>query len=146
MLKGLEDRECLPRSKLNCITVIAVVWSESSWVFPVSCAADESQFVCLSNGSLAQVHLGNANGFSAVFKKCKGLPPPAAPLLPPSATTKLTQLNDLLWNNNFIFTSMNLLEYVIYQFFSEMEALRSREYKLLEIVWYVNSLALFPHT
>ena len=27
-----------------------------------------------------------------------------------------------------------------------MGALHSREYKLLEIVWYVNSLALFPHT
>jgi len=35
---------------------------------------------------------------------------------------------------------------VIYQFLSEMGALCSREYKLLEIVWYVNSLSLFPHT
>ena len=52
---------------------ITTVWSESSWAFPESHAADNSERS--SNGGLAQeAHLGNANGYAAVvLQEMQGL-------------------------------------------------------------------------
>jgi len=56
------------QGKYQYTMAITSVLSESLWMFPDSCTADDGQSEGLSNGSLAQeVHLGNANGYSAVF-------------------------------------------------------------------------------
>ena len=67
------------------------VWSESSWAFPGSYNADNSQSECSCNGGQAQeIHQDNAKALlESFFEKRKGPPPPPAPPPPPSAMTKL---------------------------------------------------------
>ena len=83
-----EDKELLPCSQLchqgkhQWMMAIATVWPDSSWGFPESCAANDSESKHSSGGNLSrEVYLDNANRFAAVFlRETQGSSP--SPTLP----------------------------------------------------------------
>lgn len=100
----LHEQQWMPKGRqklLVCLQLhhqgkcwyMMVITTASSQAFPESCTTDNCWSKCLNNGSCwtQVVHMDNTDGFSAVFKKCKGPLPLLPPLSPPSAMTKCKQ-------------------------------------------------------